>query len=115
MKQSWVVGIMMIYVILQGWTMILQVDAVGASSVWATTQSLWYMNLTQLVGSSVSAIWSPALTVISVFASFLGAIVLYYPAIFNGTFLWFWWAVCLPVAVGFIISLVSIIRGVHTS
>lgn len=113
MKQSWIVGLMIIYIALQGWTMVLQADAVGASNIWSNLQGMWYMNLTQLVGSSISSIWSPALTVISVFAAFLSAIVLYYPAIFHDLYIWFWWCFCLPIGIGFIISIVTIIRGVH--
>lgn len=111
MKQSWVVGIMIIYIALQGWTMTLQQSTTGDTSVWSSLQNMWYLNFTQLVGSSVSMIWSPALSVLSVFVAFASAIILYYPAIFQGTFIWFWWCICLPVAVGFIISIVTIIRG----
>jgi hypothetical protein len=93
--------------------MILQNDTVGASNIWSSLNSMWYMNLTQLVGSSVSSIWAPAITVVAVFASFLSAIVMYYPAIFTGYFIWFWWCICLPIAIGFIISIVTIIRGVN--
>jgi hypothetical protein len=115
LKQSWIVGIVMIYVVLQGWTMVLQNSSTGDSQVWSSLNNVWYMNLTQLVGSTVSAIWAPALTVIAVFMSFISIIALYYPAIFTGTFIWFWWVVCLPIAVSFIISIITIIRGVHSS
>lgn len=105
----------MLYVILQGITMVIQTSTTGDAIAWNYLNNVWYMNLTQLVGSTVSAIWAPALTVISVFMSFMSIITMYYPAIFHDVWLWFWFIICLPISVGFIISIVSIIRGVHTS
>lgn len=113
MKQSWVVGIIMIYVILQGLTMVVQTSTTGESSVWSILHNMYAVNLTQnVVISAVSSIFAAAGVVLAIFATLLQMIFLYYPALFSGVYLWFWFVVCFPIACGFVVSIVSVIRGV---
>lgn len=118
MKQSWVVGIVMLYVILQGLTMIVQASTTGDSGVWNILDGVFKYNLSQVQGSStslISSIWVPAQVGISVLMTFLSVIMLYYPALFHGNYIWFWFVICLPISVGFVISIVTTIRGVAST
>ena len=116
MKQSWIVGIVMLYIILQGLTMVMQADTIGATSIWGVMDSLWRLNYTNTFGASaVTAALVPGAVMISVMLSFGQILILYYPVIFQGTYVWFYWCVCLPIAIGFIISLITILRGVGSN
>ncbi len=115
MRQSKVEGIMVLYIALQAWTMVLQQSTTGDANVWSALQNMWYVNILQMTGSSFSAVGAAAAGVVSVILAFLSAVLLYYPAIFQGTFIWFWWCVCLPVAIGFVISFITIMKGVGSS
>jgi len=118
LKQSWVVGIVMLYVILQGLTMVVQASTTGDSSVWGLLDGVFKYNLSQVQGSTssiISGLWVPAQVGISVLMSFMGIILLYYPALFHGYYIWFWFIVCLPISVGFVISIVTLIRGVAST
>jgi len=117
-KQSWVVGIVMLYVILQGLTMVVQASTTGDSSVWGILDGVFKYNLSQVQGSGtslVSSLWVPAQVGVAVLMSFGSIILLYYPALFHGTYIWFWFIFCLPIAVGFVISIVTLVRGVASS
>ena len=105
----------MLYVILQGFTMIAQGTTTGDISIWSNLNGMYKTNLTQnVVISAVSAIWAPAASVLSVISTFLQAVVMYYPALFTGYYVWLWWCLLLPISVGFVIVIISMIRGVHS-
>ena len=116
MKQSWVVGIVTLYVIAQGLTMFVQTSSSGDSSIWGVMDGVFRYNMTQIQGTQgVSSIWVPAQIGISVFMSFFQIILMYYPALFSGVYVWFWYVVLFPISVGFVISIVSMIRGVSSA
>lgn len=118
MKQSWVVGIVMIYVILQGLTMVAQADTTGDSSIWGVLDSVFKYNLSQVQGSGtslISSLWVPAQVGIAVLMALGNIILLYYPALFSGSYIWFWFIVCLPIAVGFVFTIVTLVRGVPST
>lgn len=108
----------MIYVIMQGLTMVVQASTTGDSSVWGILDSVFKYNLSQVQGSGsslVSSLWVPAQVGVSILMSLGSIILLYYPALFQGIYIWFWFCVCLPVAVGFVVAIVTIIRGVAST
>jgi hypothetical protein len=49
------------------------------------------------------------------FKAFLDIITLYQPTVFSGNYIYLWYMLCLPVDIGMIFSVVTIIRGVHSS
>lgn len=46
---------------------------------------------------------------------FIQAIFLYNPTIWSGYWIWFYYIVCIPIMVGLVFSIVSIMRGVGSS
>ena len=118
MSQGKIQGIVMLYVILQGLTMIVQVSVTGDSTVWGILDSVYKYNLSQVQGSGVSLIssmWVPAQVGVAILMALMQIILLYYPALFGGYYVWFWFVVCLPIAVGFVVSIVIMIRGVTST
>jgi hypothetical protein len=106
----------MLYVILQGLTMIVQASTTGDSTVWGVLDSVYKYNIEQLQGSNlVSSFWVPAQVAVAVLMSMVDIVLLYYPALFSGSYLWIWFCICLPVAVGFVVSIVTLIRGVAST
>jgi len=118
LSQGKVMGVVMIYVILQGLTMIVQGSTTGDSSIWGILDSVFKYNLSQVQGSGaglISSMWVPAQVGIAVLMGLLQIIMLYYPALFGGYYVWFWFIVCLPVAVSFVVVIVMMIRGVTST
>jgi hypothetical protein len=56
--------------------------------------------------SLISYVWN-------FFKIFIQMIFLYFPSIWNGQWIWVWYFLCVPVTVGFVASIVIILRGVH--
>lgn len=114
-KQSWTVGVVMLYIILQGLTMIVQQSTTGDTRIWGYLNSVFQYNVSTSVISNISMVWAEAGAVLAMFVSFLEIILMYYPALFPGNYVWIWWCILLPIDVGMVMSVIAMIRGVHTS
>ena len=116
MKQSWVVGIIMLYVILQAINMTLQASTSVDGSMWGVFNNMWHLELSQnVVASAVSSFFAPAGFAIAAIIALAKVILMLYPAIFSGNYVWFWWTICFPVAISFIITIIMSIRGVSST
>ena len=51
----------------------------------------------------------------STLLGFAGIFVLWQPTVFSGYMMWVWWFICLPIDLMMVFSIVSILRGVHSS
>jgi hypothetical protein len=58
--------------------------------------------------SIITAVWSYIKPLVQ-------AIFLYFPDLWNGTWLWFYYIFILPISIGFVVSIVFILRGVANS
>ncbi len=76
--------------------------------------SLWNPSLANFAGSA-SALSTLFVSVGTYLVAFMEIIFLWSPTVFAGNFIWFWDFVCLPISISFIITLITIARGVHSS
>ncbi len=122
MKQSWIVGCVMAYMLI----FVCEMFATGGVSLSATTSS----NMTNVATANQTAFLAPtfaestnvftaAWAVVKGIAPYLTllaqVVFLYCPTVFSGYLLYFYWFICFPVSVGFIAGLVFIVRGVHSA
>jgi len=63
-----------------------------------------------VIGQAVSLITN----VWSYLLGFLQIVFLWFPNLWTGTWLWFYFIVCVPISVGFVMSIVFVLRGVHS-
>jgi len=61
------------------------------------------------------AAWSVVTHVSAYLKIIVQVLFLWCPTIFSGYMIWFWWAICFPVDVGLVFSIISIVRGVHSA
>jgi hypothetical protein len=117
LKTSWIIGIMSLYMVcLVVCSIIEQTNLVTSASV-ASLQGMM-----QPEGSDVSnllqnvPVLSGAVSLITMVWSYLKpvieAIFLYFPDLWNGPWLWFYFIFILPISIGFVVSVVFILRGV---
>lgn len=122
MKTSWIIGVMMAYLVIFAVEMFLT----GGTSFGATTSSgivntatanqstLMFPELQESTNIFTAA-WA-TLTGLGVYLKLvLQMLVLWSPTLFTGNLLWFWWFVCFPVDVGMVIGLIFVVRGVHSA
>jgi hypothetical protein len=94
----------------------------GASSIGAQ-QMEWLDALTSNVQiTNVTALYSvpvigQAVSLITKVGEYISTLILmiflWFPDIWAGNWLWLYFFLCLPVTVGFVVSFVFILRGVH--
>lgn len=119
MKTSFIIGWVCLFVACIMGDSIIQQSA-GITS----TQGGWLFALTHPSGTDVTVLSSipiigQAASLITMVWSYIlnliELIFLWFPSIWNGTWLWVYYFVCLPVAIGFVVSIVFILRGVHNA
>jgi len=119
MKQAWIVGTVMLYIILMALQMFVTATAdtsetgVGAelynyefpSEVTAHTSPDTGQSSAEIsAGTIASSIWDVGQMAM-----------LRFPALFSGNYVWFWYIFCLPIAVSFWVIMFSIFRGVGST
>lgn len=119
MKQAWIVGTIMLYIILMG----LQIFVTGGTSTSSTGIGAETYNYE--FPSDVTAHTSPdtgqssveinAGTIASSIWNVGQMAMLRFPALFTGYYNWFWWTFCFPVAVSFWVVMFTIFRGVGST
>ena len=119
MKQAWIVGTIMLYVILMGLQMF--VTSSSATSSTGIGAELYNYNFP----SEVTAHTSPdtgqssaeisAGTIASSIWNVGQMAMLRFPALFTGYYVWFWYIFCLPIAISFWVVMFTIFRGVGST
>lgn len=119
MKQAWIVGTIMLYIILMGLQMFVtggtetSESGVGSelydyefpAEVTAHTDPDSGQSSVEIgAGTIASAIWNVGKMAM-----------LYFPGLFQGDYVWFWWVFCFPVAVSFWVVMFTIFRGVGST
>lgn len=116
MKTSWIIGVMMMYLLIMG----LEMWASGGTSfstgnAIANNQStLMSPTLTESTNIFTGA-WAVMNNVAVYIQTVLGIFVLWSPTVFSGYLVWLWWGVCFPVDIGMVFGIVGIVRGVHSA
>jgi hypothetical protein len=78
------------------------------------TSSLAFPQLAESTNVFTAA-WAVIVGVASYIALFFQIIFLWCPTVFSSYGMWFWWYICLPVDIGMVLSIIFIVRGVHSS
>jgi hypothetical protein len=115
MKQSWVTGILMAYILIMGVGMIVQSQTDPDASI---VEIIMNMGMPNMVGyksdalSGISGALFGAGDIVRLVMGLIKMSLLYFPALFQGYYVWAWWIICMPIAVSmWIAGLLSIFRG----
>lgn len=119
MKYSFAQGIVIFYLVLMGLQMIVS----GSSSTSATgvgAELHDYALPSELTAhtdpdTGQSSVEIGASTIASSIWNLGQMAVLYFPGVFQGNLVWFWWFICFPTAVAFWVVMFTIFRGVGST
>ncbi len=122
MKTSWMIGCIMAYLLIfaaemvaTGGTVFNATTASGISNVAAVNQTGLMAPTIQESTNVFTAAWAVIAGVAAYLRLILQMLALWSPTIFVGDYLWFYWFICFPVAAGMVVSIVFIVRGVHSA
>lgn len=123
MRQGWVVGFFSFYILI--WVIILMTTsvAIGSDDVLTVFKSLFSTGQVTSAASATSAFWSMLTGIGNFFTAFIGALTLWFPVagninvsrIWTGNLLWVYYFPVGEIALGMVVSAVTVLRGVHTS
>ncbi len=113
MKTSWVIGVVMMWIVIMGLEMMATGGTFFSTSSHTSLETLAGPILTNL-SSSTPAIVSIVTNVGNIFITIIEVAFLYSPTIWTGYWLWVWMVCCLPVGIGMVYGAVSLARGVST-
>lgn len=116
MKQSWITGLLMAYILIMGVGMIVQSQTDPAASIVDIIRSIGGMpNMVGYksdVASGISGALFGATDIIRLVMGLIKMSLLYFPALFQGYYVWAWWIICMPIAVSmWIAGLMAVFRG----
>jgi hypothetical protein len=114
MKTSWIIGIMMMYLIIMGLEMWATGGTTFSNNVTTNQSTLTQPSMTESSNIFTGA-WAVMTGVATYIVSWLGIFVLWSPTVFSGYLIWLWWGICFPVDVGMVFGVVGIVRGVHSA
>jgi hypothetical protein len=74
------------------------------------------VNVTVTSGSNfMSTIFTYLTNLGGYIKAIIQALLLYEPSVFAGNYIWFWYFICLPIDIGMLFSIVSMLRGSSSS
>lgn len=115
MKQSWITGILMAYILIMGVGMIVQSQTDPADSIVEVIRNMGMPNMVGYQSDALSGISGALFGASDIIRLVMGLIkmsLLYFPALFQGYYVWAWWIICMPIAVSmWIAGLLSVFRG----
>jgi hypothetical protein len=122
MKTSWIMGIMMVYLLILSLEMIATGGTVlGASASYQVdsanytfAQGAGKLVAPEISNSSnvIAQAWSAISNIGPYLNIAIAILLLWSPTLFAGNMIWVWWFVCFPTCVGMVFSIISIARGV---
>lgn len=111
MKTSWVIGVFVFYLLIFAAEMMVTGGSFGPT----TTSGALVSPSIASSSNSVSQWFTVMASGFNYFISFIGVLFLYSPSVFPGNYVWMWWFICLPVDVGMIFGIVTMLRGSASS
>jgi hypothetical protein len=119
MKQSWVVGTIALYMILMGLQMIVSgtfsTSSTGVGSELYAEQFPAELAPHTDPDSGQSSVEIEAGTIATSIWNVGQMAMLYFPALYQGNYVWFWWIFCFPIALSFWVVMFTIFRGVGST
>jgi hypothetical protein len=110
MKQSWIMGVFMFYLVIFGLETIVTGGTVFSNNL---TSSAGTLIQPSVIGSGniAAQTWAIMSNIGGYIAAFVAAVFLWSPTVFSGYMVWAYWFICFPIACGMIYGVVSLIRG----
>lgn len=119
MKQAWIVGTIMLYVLLMGLQMFVtgnfDTSATGVGSELHDYELPSEVTPHTDPDTGQSSVEIDAGTIASAIWNVGQMAVLYFPGLFTGNYIWFWWVFCFPITVSFWVVMFTIFRGVGST
>jgi hypothetical protein len=119
MKTSFIIGWACLFIACIFGSSIIEQNAGITTTQMAWLNSVMSPNVTNMTAIQSIPIIGQAYTLVTMvgqyIVSFILMIFLWFPSIWAGTWIWFYYVFCLPVSIGFVVSLVFILRGVHNA
>ena len=119
MKTSWIIAIVMLWVVFFIFGSIAEQQNTFGSSQVSQGQSLMQPVGTDITGLNSIPVIGQAISLItnvwSYLVTFIQMVFLWFPDLWAGSWLWFYFILPFPVSVGLVISIVFILRGVHNA
>lgn len=115
MKMSFIIGWAALFVSLLFFDTIVQQSSGIGSEQFAYAGTLLKPDITNMTAPGVGQLISLVTQVGQYLVTFILMLGLWFPSIWVGNWLWFYWFFCFPVTMGFIVSIVFMLRGVGSS
>ncbi len=122
MKSSWVMAIVMLYLVIfacemfaTGGTVFGAVTSSGMHNVATENQSTLIIPQLTNSGNVITQAWTIITNVGTYLATFIGILFLWAPTVWSGYMAWVYWFICFPVSCMMVFAIVSLARGVHSA
>ena len=111
MKTSWIIGVAMM------WLFILFCEVLATNGTIFNPSGVNSLLSISIYNSSgiIAATATFFVNLGNYFYAFLQLVTLYQPTVFSGNYIYMWYMICLPIDIGMIFGVVTILRGVHSS
>ncbi len=127
MRQGWVIGFFSFYILIWGIILMTTSVAIGSDDVLDVFKALLSPITITNTASGVSAFTSMASGLSNFFTALIGALTLWFPVsgnpiplvspsrIWTGDLIWVYYFPVGEIAIGMMVSVVTVLRGVHSS
>ena len=114
MKTSWLIGCLILWL-----AIFLMSGVVSNTTTMSGSDVGVFESIFHLVGANSSETTLNVVTVLTdiwiVIKGIAYILLLWFPTLWTGYWVWFWYLVCLPVCLGVAFSIISMVRGVGSS
>ena len=110
MKHSWVMGVVLLYLLILGVEMMVTEGTAFSSAAESQIEGLLSPSMTNQSGA-VTSIISLASQAGTYFMTFVNAVFLWSPSVWTGYLVWVWFYLCVPITVTMIIGVIIVLRG----
>ena len=110
MKHSWVMGVVMLYLLVLGVEMMVTGGTAFSSEGQGYLDSLVSPAMSNQSGALTSIV-SLAIQVGTYFETFIKAVFLWSPSVWTGYLIWVWFYMCVPLTIAMIIGIIIVLRG----
>ena len=111
MRTGWIVGIVMIYIAMAYFGITAEMGSSLGASPLATIDTLMKPEFTNFEVGLSTLITNVGTYILA----FLQIVFLWFPTLWSGTWIWFYFFVILPMVVGMTLGLVMVMRGVGST
>ncbi len=114
MKTSWIIGVVTLWILVFTTEMMVTEGTAFNPSSGNPFNALFSMNLanfSSIVSAGATFIMGCGIWLIN----FIGLVFLWSPSVWTGYYIWIWYILCVPIGVGMLFGIMTIIRGTSSS